>query len=251
MFTYSFFIIFSLHNLINTNAILRALKSSNGIISDDDSFYIFRSIVYHLIGVDDSFVNGLNLSTKCMDQLSKSFFQNGMSMSFNAFPYYRKLYFHSSKNKNDLSTYYDCINNEVEGYVDYDFVKENFTFFTVLIDDKKSLYDIMTSNNGSSAYLLGLCFIDDCNIDDYKILMKKGLAYFNLTLNEDTTMKIFRMDDNIKSKGFIKFLELIPFIIICVPSFLNCCVFCPLYKPLFVQENRPREVRLPSRSSNI
>ena len=65
----------------------------------------------------------------------------------------------------------------------------------------------MTSNNGSSAYLLGLCFIDNCNMDDYKILMNQGLAYFNLTLNENATMKIFRMDDNIKSKGFIKFLE--------------------------------------------
>jgi hypothetical protein len=164
-----------------------------------------------------------------MTQLNKSFFQNKMSMSFNSFPYYRKLYFHSSKNKNDLSTYYDCITNEVESYIDYEFVKENFTFFTVLIDDKKSLYDIMTSNNGSSAYLLGLCFIDNCNMDDYKILMNQGLAYFNLTLNENATMKIFRMDDNIKSKGFIKFLELIPFIIICIHISFIIFKFIPVY----------------------
>jgi hypothetical protein len=42
-------------------------------------------------------------------------------------------------------------------------------------------------------------------------------------------MKIFRMDDNIKSKGFIKFLELIPFIIICIHISFIIFKFIPVY----------------------
>ena len=209
MYKFSFFIFLSVYHLIITssNKKINELLRLNGKISydyddddDHDSFYLFYHIVNYLIGWDDSFIKDLDLSEQCRSQLENSFFINNWSMSYYSFPYYQKLYYHSSKTKNDLTLYDECVNYEVDAYDYYDFEIENFTFITVLIDDKKSLYDVMTSNNGSSAYLLGICFIDNCTMDDYKKIVNRGMTYLNLTENENknNTVKIFRVDDNLK-----------------------------------------------------
>ena len=232
MYKFSFFIFLSVYHLI----IASSNKKINKLLGydddeDHDSFYLFYHIVNYLIGWDDSFIKDLDLSEQCRSQLENSFFINNWSMSYYSFPYYQKLYYHSSKTKNDLTLYDECVNYEVDAYDYYDFEIENFTFITVLIDDKKSLYDVMTSNSGSSAYLLGICFIDNCTMDDYKKIVNRGMTYLNLTENENknNTVKIFRVDDNIKSKGFAKFMELLPFIIICIHIIFIMFNFIPKY----------------------
>ena len=238
MYKFSFFIFLSVYHLIiaSSNKKINELLRSNSKLSDDDDddehnlYYLFCDIINYLIGWDDSFIQDLDLSKQCRNQLEKSFFINNWSISYFSFPYYKKLYDHSSKTKNDLTLYDLCVNYEVV-YDYYDFEKENFTFITVLIDDKKSLYDVMTSNSGSSAYLLGICFIDNCTMDDYKKIINRGMTYLNLTKNDNknNTVKIFRVDDNLKSKGFAKFLELIPFIIICIHILFIMFNFIPKY----------------------
>ena len=193
-------------------------------------------------GRDSSFINDLNLTEQCNYQLNHSFFQDEMSLSKKSYSYYKKLFLHSSKIKNDLSSYSDCINSDIDNYVGNRPIK-NFTFLTVLIDDNKSLYDILTSNKGISSFLIGICFIDNCTINDYKKIIKKSMEYLNLTkkdneLNETKDVseeagleiKIYKINDNNKkSEGFLKFLEWLPFIIIFIHLFFVIFNPIPIY----------------------
>ena len=220
-----FFVFFFLiKNVLSSINPLNLLLNSRNDISFSHTYEIFRSIVAYIIGGDDSFINDLNLSSQCKKRLENSFFQYGMSISAISFPYYKKMLFQSSRIKNDLSSFYECINNGIEEYKG-EKDEQNFTFITILIDDKKSMYDILTTNKGISSFLIGICFIDNCEIKDYEKLIKKTLIYLNITkennINKNNSndngfeMKIYKIDNNVvKSKGFLKFLQWLPFVII-------------------------------------
>ena len=172
MIKFFIFIIYTLYILtINLNEIhlFQKLISEN---SDTEVFNILRSLIVYILGDDDSFLDNLDLSEQCYEQLTNSFFQYHMSISISSFPYYQKLFLDSSRNKNDLTSYSDCIDRPIDNNIG---TKElvNFTYLTVLVDDKKSLYDMLTENKGISEFLIGLCIIDKCEIDDYKKLFKR------------------------------------------------------------------------------
>ena len=240
MFIYLFYYIFFINYSIISNNPLNSLQELDIEISDDYAFNIFRSIVIYLIGRDDSFIDNLNLSDQCHQHLKNSLFQFDMSLSVSSYTYYKKIFLHSSRNKNDLSSYSDCINNPIDNYIGNNPVT-NFTFLTVLIDDNKSLYDLLTSNKGVSSFLIGICFIDNCTINDYQKIIKKSMIYLNLTkeeneLNETNDasevglgIKIYKMNDNKKSEGFIKFLEWLPFIIMFIHFFFVLFNSIPVY----------------------
>ena len=207
------------------------------------SYNIFRTSLIYYIGSDYSFINDLNLSEQCLTQLKSSFYQSDVSISINSYPYYQKLFFDSSHYKNDLSSYYDCINNKIEVY-STNYKIQNFTYLTVLIDDNKSIYDILTTNSGISSYLIGLCFIDKCTTNDYQKIIRKGLLYFNVTnknknddlnktnINDEENnlkIKVYMNNDNKKSSGFKKFLQYLPFIIILIHIILVIFNSIPIY----------------------
>ena len=240
MFNYLLYFIFFINYSIILNNPLNSLQDLEIEISDDYAFNIFRSIVIYLIGRDNSFINDLNLSDQCHQQLKNSLFQFNMSLSVSSYSYYKKIMLHSSRIKNDLSSYSECINNQIDNYIGNNPVT-NFTFLTVLIDDNKSLYDILTSNKGVSSFLIGICFIDNCTINDYQKIIKKTMVYLNLTkeeneLNETKSaretglgIKIYKMNDNKKSEGFMKFLEWLPFIIMFIHLFFVLFNSIPIY----------------------
>ena len=237
-------IIFSLIILLFEFIIITSDNSIKNSLSYSSDFYdIFRTSIIYYIGSYYSFLIDLNLSEQCLFQLENSFFQYGMSISISSYPYYQKLFLDSSQYKNDLSSYYNCINNKIQVSSLF-YETQNFTYFTVLIDDNKSLYDILTTNSGTSSYLIGLCFIDNCTTNDYKKIIRKGLLYLNLTneinninnvnktnINKENNIEIeiYKNNDNIISKGFIKFLELLPFIIIFIHLFLVIFNSIPIY----------------------
>ena len=222
-------IFFIIYNSIKSNNLPNE-KSSPKIkefINDNDSLEFLTQIVHNIFGPYDIFLYGLDLSAQCYQNLVQSFFQYGLSISVSSYPYYKKLLLHSSQNKNDLSTYSYCIKNSIEDYRGYYLVR-NFTYLIVLIDDNKSLYEMLIDNNNASSYLMGLCFIDGCNKNDYKAIIEKGMEYLNLVkesnaynmISKNTNnikkpeLKIYMINENNKSEGFIKFLEILPFIII-------------------------------------
>ena len=235
MFKYSFFIFFYIYNSITSNTNFKSFIP--------DSYRFFLVVTNYIIGKDDSFIRDLNISTQCYDHLNKSFFINNRSMSSDSHPYYQKLFFYSSHNKNDLSSYSECINTK------FRYETENFTYLTLLIDDNKSLYDVLTTNNGTSAYLIGLCFIYSCTIDDYQLIVKKGMDYLNITgfnninneseinnssANTQPDVKIYILNDQNRSEGFLKFLELLPFIIILIHIIFAIFNSIPIYCYKFI-----------------
>jgi len=232
MFKYYFFLIFYNLLIIISDNPLNILQNTKNDIFSFDTYNFYRTAISYFINEDNSFLNNLNISDQCYTQLENSFFKYEMSISISSYPYYKKLIFDSSHFKNDLSSYKNCINKKVDTYNND---HENFTFFTIFIDDKKSLYDILTTNCGTSPYLFGLCFIDNCTMSDYEVIIRKGLTLFNLTEKKDATLdflpeiQIYKFSDNIKSEGFIKFLQLLPFIIICIHLIFVIFNSIPLY----------------------
>ena len=197
--------------------------------------YILTNITKR-IGIDkESFFNDSRLSQECKVKLNDSIFEQEKS-----FLYYNKIFYDSAINKNDIRSYFNCINNPI---VLYNYNKKNeeiFNYLTVLINEKKSLYSLITTKEGSSSYLIGLCIFDGCNRNDYQIIILKIMYYLNLINSTDNVndsinnktiidindeksanleIKIYSMD-NTKSSGFITFLKYIPFIIILVHIFL-------------------------------
>jgi len=148
-------------------------------INDNDSLEFLTKIVQNIFGSYDIFIYDLDLSAQCYRNLIQSFFQYGLSISVSSYPYYKKLLLHSSQTKKYLSTYSYCIKNNVEDYRGY-YVVRNFTYLAILIDDDKSLYEMLIDNNNTSSYINGVCFIDGCNKDDYKVILEKGMEYLNL-----------------------------------------------------------------------
>ena len=102
---------------------------------------------------------------------------------------------------------------------------------------------MLTTNNGTSAYLIGLCFIDSCTIDDYQLIVKKGMDYLNITgfnnnnesdinntsVNTQPDLKIYILNDQNRSEGFLKFLELLPLIIIFIHIIFAIFNSIPIY----------------------
>jgi len=235
MFKYSIIVFFYIYNSIASDDKLNLLQNFKSFIPE--SYRFFLEVTNYIIGKNDSFIKDLNISNQCYDHLIKSFFIGNKSISTDSYPYYQKLFFYSSQIKNDLSSYSECINTK------FRYEEENFTYLTLLIDDNKSLYDVLTTNNGTSAYLIGLCFIDSCTIDDYYLIVKQGMDYLNITgfnnnnvsninntsNNSQPDVTIYILNDNNRAEGFLKFLELLPFIIIFIQIFFATFNSIPLY----------------------
>ena len=221
-----------MNNCISKNTPQNLLLNAVNDNFEYDEYNLFRSIIDYIIGIDNSFLDNLNLTNQCYMEMLDTFFLYELSISVASFPYYKKLILDSSKNKNDLSSFSNCINDQIN-YL------HNFTYLTVLVNDQKSLYDILTTNEGISSFLYGLCLIDKCEIEDYLQIIKKGMLYLNLTKeiknknetdgSKDLELKIFKIDDVLKSQGFLGFLELLPFIIILVHLFFIIFNSIPLY----------------------
>jgi len=240
------FIIFVMYNSIEANnqSNEKSTPKIKEFIDDNDSLEFLTKIIQNIFGPYDIFTYGLNLSAQCYQNLIQSFFQYGMSISVSSYPYYKKLLLHSSQNKNDLSTYSYCINNNVEDYRGYYMVR-NFTYLVILIDDNKSLYEMLIDNNNASSYIIGVCFIDGCNKDDYKIILEKGMEYLNLGRQNNYynkasntiqkhELKIYMINENNKSEGFIKFLEILPLIIILFHMLFVIFSSIPIYFYKFI-----------------
>ena len=173
----------------------------------------------------ESLINYFDLK----DVINKSSCLNESTKNY--YSYFELMYYSSSFNKNDVNTYKTCINyNE-------SISKGNFIYLTALINQKNSLYNVLTMKETNSEFLTGLCFINGCKEEDYqKILLSamnkvyninyNNINNTNITLNEvdslidnankfsENDVKIFIFDSYSKDNIFITLLELIPFIII-------------------------------------
>lgn len=256
MYKLSFFIFFLLNKIISSTDLINNLQSYQNLKNFDktkfyDNYY-FNEIIDNLVeefGLNyEDFLNN-SLSENCIDMLNNTFFNN------NSFLYYKKLFFDSSFNIDDVYSYYDCIDNK-------NFQNEyNFTYLTISINDGKSLYNLLLSNEGSTNYLFGLCIIDGCNNAEYQEIIKKAMGKLNIikssndnnsnnysynniisdtinnindssnyeNINNNPKIQIFSLKENNDTNGFIIFLELLPVIIFILHLFFIIFNNIPIY----------------------
>ena len=161
----------------------------------------------------------LNLSEKCINNINKTY---NISKSI----YYSIFYYDSSKSKNDLGSYIDCLNGNMEyHYEEKKEITKNLTFIVVYIKET-IIKDNNTTNKNSSEdhYLLGFCVIDGCTDEDYKQIF--------ISINNDIKFNKGELKVNIynlkeKKNPIIKFIKCIPLFIIILISLFSLFTFIP------------------------
>ena len=240
---------------------------------------IIENITKQLRLNNSSLLENLSISDTCKRQFNNSFFNEDDYIN-----YYRKLIIDSSLNKNNIYSYYNCINKKYNN--------SSFKYLTVLVNGDQTIYDVLnTKNINSSSYLIGLCIVDGCTNDEYKKIILKIIEHYanlnnlkenninntnNYTIyNNDTNsndtknndinninadkylvseIEIFTLNDKVdKSKSLIKFFEYLPCIIILVHLFFVIFNRLPLYLYNFCQciFCCKRENKIPSRESKL
>ena len=162
--------------------------------------------------------------------------------------YINKLVYDSTKNKNDILRFENCIKNEISD----DIIKNNPAFLSYLID--------MTHNFNKSLrngtyfedfyFILGFCLPqgfkseDDniitnenetyfCEDSDYIYIMHKILRFFFDVNNEEEIISVELKNDKNSWKNFY---NLIPFFIFLIPIIIN--LFLKLYNIIILKKKR-------------
>ena len=276
--------IFSFYYLLILIKIISSLDSFKFFERNDSSAIdvcldtIIENITNQLRLNNLSLIENLSISDSCKRQFNDSFFNEDDYIN-----YYRKFIIDSSLNKNNIYSYYNCINKKYNNF--------SFQYLTVLVNGDQTIYDVLnTKNINSSSYLIGLCIVDGCTNEEYKKIILKIIEHYtnlnnfkennindtnNYTIhNNDTNsndtknkdinnninkdkylvseIEIYTLNDKAdKSKGLMKFFEYLPCIIILIHLFFVIFNKLPLYLYTLCQFIFccKRENKTPSRES--
>jgi hypothetical protein len=119
----------------------------------------------------------------------------------------------------------------------------------IFINDGKTIYNSLDKNENLSNYLVGLCIIDGCSIEDYKNIILKAMNKFNIIKDtennniknsssndlklttDDIIIEIysFNENENNDSNKFILFLQYLPVIIIILHIIFELFNFIPIF----------------------
>jgi hypothetical protein len=160
---------------------------------------LFRPKISRILNSDDislvgmMFIRDIILETLAVSQYEISPFCN-KSITFAAQEpnqlYLIKLLKDSSKNKNDLGSYYDCNNINYQSSNDTwtDSIKDNLTYIVVHVHKESNWYNLTDTRHESGNFLWGGCVIKGCNTSEYATFFKyindvSGL-FPNLTSND-------------------------------------------------------------------
>lgn len=215
---------------------------------------IFLVLLYNVVSLNSQY-NNIQTSKETLilslfNYFEFDFFDNVTISKYpclkelkNDFSKFEIIYYSSSLNKNDINTYKSCINyNETIG-------NYNLIYLTALMNQKKSLYDVLTMKETKSEYLTGICFMKGCKEEDYQQLLLNIMNKVfdtndtnikndtNITLSEnddninkankfsEDDIKIYIFDSNKKDNVIITILELLPFIFISIYIFIALLYF--------------------------
>ena len=242
---------------------------------------LFSFILYEYVSLKSS--NNNNIGEKKPEFITNiinyfNFFDNDIIKNYSCIKslinnpsYIEQLYFGSSFNKNDINTKASCIN-------EYDSSQnEDFIYLNILVNKKKSLYDVLTMSETASEYITGLCFIKGCNEAQYKeILLNLMNNVYNVKHIINNTYSDFIKNNNKQNKFsendleiytfenigqnynffniLLTILEYIPFIIIILHIFFVTFSSLPIYIincTLFIFCCKKKQVRKLSRKSEL
>ena len=239
------------------NAIFLFLLLATKIYSSEPDFVNFNYVLNREMGINDllkpiiisltsaniTTINNLDISEKCKLKLNRTYFatnnytynwRNWRNIERSVY-YYSKLFFDSSKNKNDLGSPEKC---QIKNNEEITFLRafENLTYITVLIEKGESYYEELKNDNNNVYNFFGLCVIDGCKKKDYIKLINNvivSLKTNNIENNKTIGKKdisVFYLKNKIKQdKIIIKFLKYIPLIFITTHILFAICNWIPLY----------------------
>ena len=129
--------------------------------------------------------------------------------------YFQKLIFDSSKNRNDVSSFSECLRKN-HGYNE---TNSELSYVMILVDKRDNSTDVIINGSGVSLYFFGVCFVNQCNSDDMFQLVNATIDYLgNPVEAKESNLQVLileKKDINLKIT-FKTVLHLIPFIIILV-----------------------------------
>ena len=221
---------------INFNYILNREMGINDLL---------KPIIISLLSTNMTTINNLNISETCKSKLNRTYFstnnytynwRNWRNIERSVY-YYSKLFFDSSKNKNDLGSPEKC---QTKNNEEINFLRafENLTYISVLIEKEKSYYEELKNDNNNDAFnFFGLCIIDGCKKKDYIQLiynfivnLKSNNNIENNKIIEKEDISIFYLKNKIRQdKLLIKILKYIPLIFILIHILFVICNWIPLY----------------------
>ncbi len=162
----------------------------------------------------------LNLSEKCINNINITY-NNSKSN------YYSIFYYDSSKSKNDLGSYIDCLNGNMEyHYEEKEEIKNNITFIVAYIKEK-IIKDNNTTNKNISEehYLFGFCVINGCSEEDYKQILISINNDIKFIKGENIKVNIYNLKE--EKNLIIKLIKCIPLFIIILISLFSLFTFIP------------------------
>lgn len=173
----------------------------------------------------------LNISTKCSSIIRDKYINEE-----NKKYYLTKLLFDSSKNRNDVTSFSECM-RKTHGYKNI--TKKDLTYLMVFIDRRNVFKQTIIDGTGLSMYFFGVCFANDCTQDDYKDLVYKTILFLNDKMQISyNNITVFLLDDysgkwSLKAKHIVYmipfFLIIIQFIIVIwnsIPMYISKMFFC-------------------------
>lgn len=148
-----------------------------------DFYEIIRDNINNLL--QQKILNSTTIPTNSTDQkiispqCREAFFNSYLHPNHTDF-YYYKLIKDSSKSKNDVGSYNDCLMNRYRWYNTEQI--ENFTYLIVSIKRENS-YNKTDINFEEGMYMFGLCTVKGCHNDDYQEIIFQIDNYIGKVLN--------------------------------------------------------------------
>lgn len=129
--------------------------------------------------------------------------------------YFQKLIFDSSKNRNDVSSFSECLRKSHGS----DIKNAELSYVMVLVDKRDNTTNVIINGSGVSLYFFGVCFVNQCSTDDMFQLVNATIDYLDNPVEaKDSNLQVLileKKDTRLKIQ-FKTVLHLIPFIIILV-----------------------------------
>ena len=194
-----------------------------------------------------------DVSFRCQKTLNKTFFNLDKNSTdkedYSAYYYFSKLILDSSTNVNDLSSYSNCMHrNHQYNFTTREPLKP--VYLTVYADYREFLLDFFKTGNRTTTYLVGVCFVQNCNEEDHEIIISKIMKYIGLIKENDEhfNLKVYSLNKEDYKPGWFKvFIKFIPLYIITIHLFI---VFFHKYigylfkkiKNKFCEKNKKRKI---------
>jgi len=215
-------------NNIKKNSLFHSFLSNESNVSYETIKNLLIEFIDFIIFDSTNEINDSNSTCK-------EAYINAFNYSKNDSSYFTILYQKSSKSKNDLGSYQDCLN-----YVDdknddeHKIKKDNLTYLIIHIKENKTK-EFGDPENEEGEYLIGLCVPNACNEKEYEEIFKNINKRISIFKNANYT-KIYDLyqEPNLK----IKLLSTLPILFILFFCMFSCIKKIPhFFLKRFVNTN--------------